>query len=265
MPFFSIIVVSYNAEMYIKQTIESVLEQNFSDYEIIVKDALSNDDTLKMIPDDPRIKIFSCKDSGIYDGMNQAIDKSTGKYLCFLNCGDLFYNSNVLKDIYAVIENNNFRQDMFFYGNYVTKGNFTQTPKTTTRKSIYRSPLCHQTMFVSRTLFQQIGFYRNNFRILADYDFTVHCFCAGIDFCNTGVTVCEYLGDGVSTQKKHRQTIKNEYKTIRKTYFSFWERMWFGFCISLTLPKLRIFIASEKAPKFINKMYFKFVNRIKKG
>ena len=59
-PYFSIIVASYNAEKYIKATIESVLNQNFDDYEIIVKDACSTDNTLANIPADERICVFLC-------------------------------------------------------------------------------------------------------------------------------------------------------------------------------------------------------------
>ena len=83
-PFFSIIVVSFNAGQTISNTINSILSQTFHDYEIVVKDGLSKDDTLKCIPKSEKIRVYSQDDCGIYDAMNQAIDLSTGKYVCFL-------------------------------------------------------------------------------------------------------------------------------------------------------------------------------------
>ena len=64
--FFSIIVASYNAEDTIEGTIRSVLNQSFTDYEIIVKDGASKDQTLSKIPDSDKIRVFSSVDGGIY-------------------------------------------------------------------------------------------------------------------------------------------------------------------------------------------------------
>jgi len=263
MPIFSIVVVSYNAEDYIRKTIESVLSQTFTDYEIIVKDALSSDSTLDNVPSDERIKIFSFKDDGIYDGMNQGILYSNGQYICFLNCGDIFYDKYVLENIFNVIKNS-VSEEVFYYGNYETKGYFTQSPRVTTRFSLYRNPLCHQTMFIPRSLFDKFGYYRKDFRILGDYDFTVHCLDAGVRFCNTDVTICKYLGDGASTQKKHRKVIDNEYRVVRRTYFTKIERFRFNIKIMLTFPKLRKYLASDRSPKFLRNLYMKTVNYVKK-
>ena len=79
MAFFTIITVTFNAEAGIEKTLKSILSQSFSDYEIIIKDAGSCDSTLSLIPDDPRISVVTRPDTGIYDGMNQAIDISKGK------------------------------------------------------------------------------------------------------------------------------------------------------------------------------------------
>lgn len=80
---FSIIVVCLNEEQRIGATIRSVLSQTYKNIEIIVKDGCSADDTIKNIPDDDRIKIFTEKDTSVYDGMNQAIKHITGDYVMF--------------------------------------------------------------------------------------------------------------------------------------------------------------------------------------
>ena len=75
-PFFSVIVVSLNAGGLIGLTVSSALSQTCDDYEIIVKDGKSTDDTLNNIPEDGRIKLFSEPDRSLYDAMNQAISYS---------------------------------------------------------------------------------------------------------------------------------------------------------------------------------------------
>ena len=157
------------------------------------------------------------------------------------------------------------KSEIFYYGNYETNGQFTQSPAVTTAASLFRNPLCHQTMFIPRTLFERMGLYRTDFRILADYEFTARAFHAKIPFVNTGITVCRYLGGGVSTQKKYKAIIKKEYRIVRKTYFSFAQGLRFRLFRVLTLPRLRALLASDKAPRWISGVYKKIANRAKKG
>ena len=98
-PFFSVIVVSLNAGSLIGNTISSVLSQTCNDYEIIVKDGVSTDDTLKHVPSNARIKVYSEPDKSLYDAMNQAITYSSGRYLIFMNCGDTFASRKVLEEV----------------------------------------------------------------------------------------------------------------------------------------------------------------------
>lgn len=261
MPFFSIIVVCLNAENFINDTIQSILKQKFDDYEIIVKDGLSSDNTISLIPNDSKIHVFSQKDSGIYDAMNQAIDKSHGRYLCFLNCGDVFYDENVLGDVHRFIADFTTDTTPLFYGNYVTKGLFKQAPSKVTRYTIYRSPLCHQTMFISRELFQKYGLYATIFKILSDYDFTVKCFIDQIPLVNTQITVCNYLGDGFSVQNP--KTLNQEMSNIKKKYFRFWELILYKILFALTMPKIRAYITSSNSPKFFRLIYNSIANRVK--
>ena len=106
-PVFSVVVVSLNAEKLIRSTLDSVLSQTFEDYEVIVKDGLSTDGTVNQIPSDDRIRVFVQKDTGIYDAMNQATSFTRGKYVLYLNCGDVFASSNVILSANGSPENTN--------------------------------------------------------------------------------------------------------------------------------------------------------------
>ena len=100
-PFFSILVVCLNAGSKLEQTITSIQAQDFTDYEIIVKDGGSTDGSLDFLKG--QLRILQQKDSGIYDAMNQAAEAARGRYVYFLNCGDFFAERDVLSKIHSLI------------------------------------------------------------------------------------------------------------------------------------------------------------------
>ena len=117
---FSIIVVCLNAGEKLYSTLDSILKQTNKDYEVVIKDGLSTDDSVsklqsklldgalgELVPSSKdssqdelkeRIHIYSEKDKSIYDAMNQAVKYAKGDYYIFLNCGDLFASERVLED-----------------------------------------------------------------------------------------------------------------------------------------------------------------------
>lgn len=107
--FFSIIVISYNSELTINKTIESIKSQNFYDYEVIFIDSLSKDKTLQIIKKS-KIKnstIIHEKDNGIYDALNKGIEHANGKYIINLHSDNYFINNNVLLDIFKKLHQSN--------------------------------------------------------------------------------------------------------------------------------------------------------------
>ena len=259
-PFFCVIVVSLNAENLIRKTIESVLNQDFGGFEIIVKDAVSSDNTLSQIPKDERIHIYSEKDSGIYDGMNQAISYSSGKYLLFLNCGDYFVSESVLSQIYKVTKSCD--NNSIIYGDYQRNGIKAKQPSKITPFYLYRTPLCHQTVFFARELVKQFSGYNTQYKILADYDLTLKCYHANAKFVYCPCIVSDYLGGGVSESEKGRVLKKKEYKALRDIYFSQNQQRAFDFKLALSFKALRQKLASDKSPLFMRKIYRNLVNLI---
>ena len=116
-PKFSIVTVCYNAGDKLYETIKTALKQDYSDFEIIIKDGLSKDDSLLKVPVDERISVYSYGDKGIYDAMNQAVEKITGDYVYFLNCGDSFYDEKVLSGVAEFIEKNP-DKGIYYYTTY---------------------------------------------------------------------------------------------------------------------------------------------------
>lgn len=101
----SIITIVLNDKQNIEETIQSVVSQNI-EIEYIVIDGASTDGTLDVLQKhkDKIDTIISEKDSGIYKAMNKAIDMANGEWICFMNSGDMFYDSKVLKNILPKID-----------------------------------------------------------------------------------------------------------------------------------------------------------------
>ena len=101
---FSIIVVCLNPGDKLNRTLDSVLSQTFSDYEIVVKDGGSKDGSVESMRLDARIRFYKEQDGGIYEAMNQAVSHAKGDFVLFLNCGDLFPDDRVLERTSSHIE-----------------------------------------------------------------------------------------------------------------------------------------------------------------
>lgn len=107
MPTISVVIPVYNGEKTIRETIESVLDQTFSDFELIVIDDGSTDSTLKIVKSiqDPRLKIFPYPNSGVSMSRNRGISQSTGEYISFIDADDLWTPDKLEAQLKALQEN----------------------------------------------------------------------------------------------------------------------------------------------------------------
>lgn len=208
MPLISIITTCFNASDCIRETIESVLNQDFRDFEYIIMDGASKDDTVKIaesytdsfekagIP----YRIFSEPDSGIYEGMNHALSHATGEYLNYMNAGDCLYSGNTLSLVAAHMSSlsGDARPDII-YGDAASI-EFNQTYKYVKDLSLIqrRMPFSHQTVFASRDLLLRNPF-DESLRIGADYNFLLTAYREGCLFSDSNVTVCTVTLDGLSS------------------------------------------------------------------
>ena len=217
-PFFSVITVTKNAGEGLKKTVDSVLKETFCDYEMIIKDGGSKDGSLDNIGSDERIKVVSSNDYSIYDAMNQAIKKAKGEYLLFLNAGDTLYSEGVFKRVKDFIES---EKCDIIYGNCFTRGKILKQTDAIDKKYLtYVGGLCHQTMFIKRSVFGEIGDYDVSLRVCADYDILFRAFSHGKTIKKIDEVICNYLGGGFSESAEGIKACKKEGKIIRKRYLS---------------------------------------------
>ena len=97
----SIITVSYNAERYIRQTIESVVRQTYTEIEYIIIDGGSQDETLDIVNEykDNIDIVISEKDRSLYDAYNKGTRLASGDYILYLNADDYLLDNGVIKNI----------------------------------------------------------------------------------------------------------------------------------------------------------------------
>lgn len=240
---FSIITVCFNAGDKLKNTLENILAQTYTDYEIIVKDGGSSDKSLEFIPKDERIKVFSEKDKGIYDAMNAAVSKASGDYVIFMNCGDSFYDENVLSNTAAKISDK--PDSRIYYGDayFKTAGEIISQPKEISESICYRHMPNHQSCFFDRKLWDDDGF-DLKYRIRADYDFFLRSyFVKNIRPAYLGITVASYEGGGYS--ESNRKLDREEHREIVVKYMGEKKANHYRRIMILTLQPLRTWIAQK--------------------
>jgi len=114
----SIVLPSYNAGEELITTVNSIVNQSYTNWKLIIKDAMSSDGSLDRIPEDERIIIIRSSDEGIFDGINQGLDYIEGDYVTFMFCGDPYISSDILEKVVEHIKsyNGNYYNTVF-YGN----------------------------------------------------------------------------------------------------------------------------------------------------
>lgn len=213
-PLISVITITFNAQAAIEPTLLSVASQTFRDYEHIIIDGASSDDTLAIARRFADVRILSEKDHGLYDAMNKGIDLARGRYLLFLNAGDTFHSDKVM-EAYA---RRALQGDDIIYGDTVIVGpdrhiigkRHLTAPVSLTFESFAKGMLiCHQAFMVRKEIAPK---YDMQYRFSADYDWTVKCI-ANSDprkCTNLNLIAIDYLSDGL--------TDRNKMKSLRERY-----------------------------------------------
>jgi len=176
----SIITVVKNGEKTILNSINSLKNQNFNNYEHIIIDGNSSDRTKEIILKncDLNKTIFvSEEDEGLYFALNKAIKLCSGDIIGVLHSDDIYANSSVLKQIEISFYNREvqivYGDSCFFSGNKITRSWNSGNVSISKLEKGWMPP--HTTIFIRLSALVQAGLYDTKYKISADYDFTVKC------------------------------------------------------------------------------------------
>jgi len=173
----TIITVSYNSASTIRDTIESVLSQNYPHVEYIIVDGLSNDDTCGIVKSyGPKIsKLVSEKDDGLYAAMNKGIEMATGDVIGILNSDDVYAHENVVSEVVQAFDE---KQVDVVYGDLVYfKTQFPNKALRYYKGGVFSlSRVCyglmppHPTFFIKKEVYERYGKFDTNYTLSADFD-----------------------------------------------------------------------------------------------
>ncbi|MCA0931592.1 glycosyltransferase [Lutimonas saemankumensis] len=173
----SVIIPTFNSEKTIDRCLESLTNQNYKNFEIILVDGKSNDDTLKIVKSyldkGLILNIKTEKDEGPYDAMNKGISMAKGKWIYFLGSDDYLYHDSVLKQFASYAEET--RSDLI-YGNVFFEPYGRIYDGEFNRSKLIKRNICHQGIFYKKTLFDRLGMYNLKYPVHADWEFNIKCF-----------------------------------------------------------------------------------------
>jgi glycosyltransferase involved in cell wall biosynthesis len=173
----SIITACYNSAATIRDTLQSIEMQDYSDIEHIIIDGASTDETLDIVGQFPHVsKVISGKDKGIYDAMNKGIQVATGEVVGILNSDDVYVDSQAISKVITTF--NRSSADAIYadlqYVKYEDLSKVTRTWRSgrfSKRKFYFGWMPPHPTFFVRKNVYDKLGNFNCNLRSAADYEF----------------------------------------------------------------------------------------------
>ena len=176
----SIVTATYNSGKTVRDTFVSVLNQTYDNYELIVVDGGSKDDTLEIIRHyEPifkgRMKWISEPDRGIYDAMNKGIAMATGDAVGFLNSDDFYSSCGILRMVASSMRNKNIDA---VYGDvhYVHDNDLGKCVRYYSSRAFHRVWMrfgfmpAHPSFYCRREVYEKYGTFDLSYKVAADFE-----------------------------------------------------------------------------------------------
>lgn len=257
-PLFSIITICYNSKKTIDRTIKSVLSQTFTDFEYIIVDGASKDNTLEIANSykaafGDRLRVSSEPDKGIYDAMNKGIKLSAGNIIGIVNSDD-WLEPNALQIVYeAYVKNGRSNKCLYtgginFHGSNGTKKQLMPDIERLKEKAkMYQmAGIRHPATFVPKEIYNEVGLFDADMHILADTDFILRCYYKKYDFFPINKILSNMADGGISNQLNWKVARKS-FRDKRKMLFNF--EITPIYRIFLLLHSLAIIVGKRILPK----------------
>ncbi|WP_198438537.1 glycosyltransferase family 2 protein [Moritella sp. F3] len=207
----SIITINYNNSDGLERTIISVLSQKYKNMELIIVDGGSTDSSLSILEKykDRIDVIISEKDDGVYDAMNKGIDVSSGKWINFMNSGDVFHRNETVENIFKYPIKSDVK---LIYGTQYKNGLISSVlPSQFLELGIIHA--CHQAMFFDSNIR-----YNLEYSVYSDYDLVARIYKTNpSSLLYINEVICEFEGGGISSVVSKEKRL-DKYKSIYKNF-----------------------------------------------
>lgn len=180
----SIVTVTFNSSKTVRDTIESVLHQKYDNYEYLVVDGGSKDNTVDIIKEfepqfDGKMRWISEKDKGMYDGINKGIRMATGDVVGIINSDDFYHRTDIFDIIAKAFEDDKDIQAIYGDVRFVNPDNLDKTVRYYSSKRFKPWKFrwgwmpAHPTFFTYKENFEKYGYYQFDYHIAADYELLI--------------------------------------------------------------------------------------------
>lgn len=212
----SIIVATYNSSSTLRDALNSVKTQTFQDWECIIVDGASKDDTIKIVNEfeekDFRFRHISEPDKGIYDAFNKGWKMAKGEWIYYLGSDDKVSTDGLKK----LVDMANGFDIVYGDMDYKTEYNVKRKGSISINRLVGNMP-SHQSMIMRRTLIEKLnGFDMEEFRICADFDLFQRALRNGAKVYHVPETIacfnCMGASSGIGNYLKECYYIKRKYK-----------------------------------------------------
>lgn len=211
-PKITVIMSVFNGSKFLAESIQSILDQTFKEFEFIIINDGSTDNSLDIIRSfesaDSRIKVISKLNEGLAKSLNTAISISKGEYIARMDADDISYKNRLEKQYEFMQKNKSIdlcgcSMDIIDeLGNVTSEKIQASNNHEILKKRFFQSPILHITFFGKKLFFLKNNGYREEFKYAQDYDLVMRGIDAGAKICNIKHKLVQY--------RDYRQKIEPE-------------------------------------------------------
>lgn len=233
-PFFSVITCTWNSERYIEKLIDSVIGQTDQNYEHIIIDGESTDNTIKIIQKyqkrfPSKVKIYKRHPQGISDALNYGMEKCVGKYLIHIESDSSFFDKKVLNDVHVYLTKN--PELDWIYGKIDVVNELGNSLGIFPTRKIFQLALSwlvkyfnfipHESVFMRRAVFEDYGGFDESIRTAMDLDYWLRIrYVTKWKFFNRIIAHYGIRPDALSSSAKNRKRNMDDIETVLRRYSS---------------------------------------------
>lgn len=228
-PRVSVIMAVYNAQAYLEEAIESVLNQSFTDFEFLILDDCSTDNSINILnvyaSRDSRIKVFSNKENlGLTKNLNKLINFADGEFLARMDADDISLNERFKEQVEFFDSHSDidilgtFSEDISEDGIVIGKRTVPVSHKDIIKLLPKLNPLSHPTVMFRSSIISKVGGYDERFRTSQDYHLWFKAVGKGLKINNIPKILFQYRMNDDYVARKNLKFRWNMFKAIIDGY-----------------------------------------------